>query len=46
MNKQIMQKIRKKIDFHLENLPLLDNRYNLLVTIEEGRFGKVKLAFD
>lgn len=46
MNKQIMEKIRKKIDYHLESLPLLDNRYSLIVTIEEGRFGKVKLAYD
>lgn len=30
----------------IESFPLLDNRYHLLLNLEKGRFGKVKLAFD
>ena len=46
MDRDFLKTIQKKIENELDGFPLLDNRYHLLVTIETGRFGKVKLAFD
>ncbi len=46
MNSFLLESILKKVKNYLEEFPLLDDRYRLLFTLGEGRFGKVKLGYD
>lgn len=46
MKTDFFSSLTQKVIKFKEEFPVLDNRYTILLTIGQGRFGKVKLVYD